>query len=515
MSSKIIEKVKIEGQDWYLIEENGEQKWTTDVKDDDSFVDFEKRMELKFENEKQEILKKLKKKHENKLNKSFRETSKDVTLNQKKKKDLEKKLMKAKFKVNMLQTQLNLNNGKEDYLTVALFLLGEIRVINKKKIIEYFEKSGNQDVKVLLFLASAYFEGHYIEQNYEKVFYYNKLIADKKNDADAQYLIGKLYYLGEGCEKNLELAEKYSFLAYENGIKEASDTLIRISYDVGLQNMGKCFEILEKIKNGSSYFKLALLYKALLDSEKYYKYLELSSEKFYIPGMITLANCYEKGEHFEKNLELSKLLRNTAYNKVIEEEEEFYKVACYFFKMDDYENAHKFFELSVNQDNHVKSNFHLGFLYLNGLGCERDYDKAFKYIQTSASKEYPKAFIILGDLYKNGLGVEQSDEKSFENYLEAIKYKCEIEDYEYARCCFNIAKFYFEGKICKKDDEKSFDFFKKSVEYGCKEANYYLGLCYKNGIGCKIDNDKAIKYFEISSINGDQNPNLELEKLFN
>jgi TPR repeat protein len=91
----------------------------------------------------------------------------------------------------------------------------------------------------------------------------------------------------------------------------------------------------------------------------------------------------------------------------------------------------------------------LGFFYANGIGCERDLEKALYYYQIASDKGNVRAMNNLASHYNLGLGVERNDAKAIELLI-------------------------------------------KSAEGGCKEAMIRLVGCYSEGdMGSKVDLKKA------------------------
>ncbi|KAF0544221.1 calmodulin-dependent protein kinase [Gigaspora margarita] len=61
----------------------------------------------------------------------------------------------------------------------------------------------------------------------------------------------------------------------------------------------------------------------------------------------------------------------------------------------------------------------LGFCYQNGIGVEKDGQKAFEYYQKSANMGNSEGTRMVGFCYQNGIGVEKDEQKAFEYYQES------------------------------------------------------------------------------------------------
>lgn len=103
----------------------------------------------------------------------------------------------------------------------------------------------------------------------------------------------------------------------------------------------------------------------------------------------------------------------------------------------------------------------LGNIYSQGLGVEKDYEKASQWFEKSAEQGNLTAINNLGFLYAHGYGVQ-------------------------------------------KDIIKSTKFYKKASELGNKYAINNLGVCYMDGIGIEQDFKKAEELFNKAIKLGDK-----------
>ena len=54
-----------------------------------------------------------------------------------------------------------------------------------------------------------------------------------------------------------------------------------------------------------------------------------------------------------------------------------------------------------------------------------------------------------------------------------------------------MGRIYLQGRLVPKDEARAFVNFKKAAEKGSAEGKYFLSLCYRNGIGCRINYNTA------------------------
>lgn len=118
----------------------------------------------------------------------------------------------------------------------------------------------------------------------------------------------------------------------------------------------------------------------------------------------------------------------------------------------------------------AKSQYHLGVLYNDGKGVEKDYAQAASWYLKAAQQGHPKAQLYLGLLYQNGHGVQR--------------------DYKKAALCFT-----------------------KSAEQGEQKAQYYLGSLYNKGLGVVKNTELAVSWLEKSAQQGNVNAQKLLDEI--
>ena len=123
----------------------------------------------------------------------------------------------------------------------------------------------------------------------------------------------------------------------------------------------------------------------------------------------------------------------------------------------------------------IKATFQLGVCFAEGLGCQKDEEKAFKYYEKASALQIikgeilfyqliylyflVKAFVNLGNCYEIGKGCEKNLHKAFENYKKAAELDNEIG-------LRNLAFCYEKGYGCQKDVKKAFDLYHDAIDKG-------------------------------------------------
>ena len=101
-----------------------------------------------------------------------------------------------------------------------------------------------------------------------------------------------------------------------------------------------------------------------------------------------------------------------------------------------------------------------------------------------------RAIVALGDCYFSGNGCPENKKKAYELYDEAAQQNT-------PEGIFKIGKCKLCGEGCEEDAESAYEDFRRAIaikrEY--PEAEYYLGLCLKDGLGVEVSSSDAKAHF--------------------
>ena len=171
--------------------------------------------------------------------------------------------------------------------------------------------------------------------------------------------------------------------------------------------------------------------------------------------------------------------------------------------------------------------FLLGSMLHNGVGVERDEEKAISLYELAANQGYPPAQYTLGGYYSMGKGVEQDDAKAFALNELSAKQGYAPAQYNLSRCfglgigvekneemevlnlklaakqffipaMTQLGEAYIFGNrvLVQENPRKAFTLFQKGSDLGCVNATSYLGLYYLIGKFVNRDYQKAIAMFQ-------------------
>ncbi|MCM1212899.1 MAG: sel1 repeat family protein [Blautia sp.] len=218
--------------------------------------------------------------------------------------------------------------------------------------------------------------------------------------------------------------------------------------------------------------------------------------------------------HFEKALELGKTEANFYLGVLCDWEP---------YPKKDYGQAKAYYEAAGENP---YAQIALGFLYLNGMGIERDEEKAQELFDNAiaqgcadgyygtaviaeSNRDYTakmedlnkvveegteplyirRAFRGIGYQYFLGTGVEQDYAKAMEWYEKAV----EQGD---TTAMTTIGSWYRDGAGVEQDSAKAMEWYEKAVEQGDTDAMSMIGLMYANGMGVGVDYVKAAEWLE-------------------
>ncbi|MEG1027419.1 MAG: tetratricopeptide repeat protein, partial [Oscillospiraceae bacterium] len=159
------------------------------------------------------------------------------------------------------------------------------------------------------------------------------------------------------------------------------------------------------------------------------------------------------------------------------------------------------------QNSDDKTEYRIGWMYQNGVGTDKDINKAKEYFEKSAKlgnefSMYSLAKIILSE-----------ENPTKEEFIKAIEYLNKSAEKGNQSAQYTIGKIYYEGKIVPKDITKAMKLLYLSAQQGNEWANYTLGKIYLSEVGY-IDITKAIEYLNKSAESGNQFAQYALGKIY-
>lgn len=303
-----------------------------------------------------------------------------------------------------------------------------------------------------------------------------------KEEAYKEYLMGRMYLKGEGVEQDYFKSYQTFLLAAENGYAH-SNYYIGNQYYYGLgfnQDYEKALIYYKKAseaKDSYADYRIAKMYlkgeEANADLQCAEEYLLRAADK------VTLAN-YDLAKLYEDNSDVFNKSEDkifSLYHKALE-------------KM-----------LEQEQDGHdVFTEMRIASMYLNGKGTDINISEAVNWLEKAAQQDNPDAAYQLGYIYSSEkYGLTDLD-KSNEYYAKALTgYENAEEENSNTTAEYRIGLIYLNALGVGQDIDKALHWFEKSTLNGSASAAYKLAVLYDNGKEIPQDNEKAFLYYQISA----------------
>lgn len=139
----------------------------------------------------------------------------------------------------------------------------------------------------------------------------------------------------------------------------------------------------------------------------------------------------------------------------------------------------------------AEAQYHVGMMYNNGIGTQKDPRQAFEWFQKSTASNHPLGAYKLGCYYAGQFeGVVTTDAN------EALKYKLVSAKAGYALAQHDVALLY--GR--QENFEEAVKWMKMAGDQGSPEALYKLSGSYFEGKGAPKDLSLAYAYFKLSNV---------------
>lgn len=389
------------------------------------------------------------------------------------------------------------------------------------------------------YLARFYENGEVVNKDPKTAFEYYNTVAQKTIEAHnstdpkkpklempyAVYKIAQLYENGEGCIKDMSMANTYYkealSLFLESEEKQPDDQL---EYRIGKmyyegkgteknQNEAlKFFKRSAELGNDMANYMIAMIYikDPTSDQETIKKAIEIltasADEKHnnnelaqYQLGSIYLKssdpNDIQKGIHY---LTLSANQGNQFAQ---------YRLGSYLLKKDP-QKAISYLKAASEQGN-MFAKYKLGTYYLQlPQRTEQDICTGLSYLkEISASDNKCNCFADyqLGKFYMSGNDVAKDLEKAESFLLKALLERSEDFD-NFTQIEHKLGVLYFDGgENFKADPSLGLAYLTKAADAGNQYSQYKLGAIYYYGTnGVKQDLDKSISYLSLSATQGNQ-----------
>ena len=252
-------------------------------------------------------------------------------------------------------------------------------------------------------------------------------------DADAQFLMGRIFTKNLGLYDDVEEAIKWYKKAAEQG------------HEFAQNNLGTRYK--NEAQEEGGYF-LAL------------KYFQQSAAQGNSYGLFNLGWMYIDGkgvpQNYKKALEFLKEASEKGHQGALNDVGVMYKKGQGVNQSD--EEALKWFQKAAEQGD-VLGQANLGLMYKDGRGIEQDDEKAVEWYRKAVAQGDSWSEVELGKMYKLGRGVGQDDEEALRLFRKAA-----AKSYSWAQR--ELGMMYLDGLGEPQSDEEAKKWFQKAADNG-------------------------------------------------
>jgi len=158
--------------------------------------------------------------------------------------------------------------------------------------------------------------------------------------------------------------------------------------------------------------------------------------------------------------------------------------------------AFETFSMLAEQDD-VRAQQALAWMYYEGQGRKRDYEKAAYWYRKAADQGNVTAQINLAQMYAYGQGVTQ-------DFVEAARWWKKLAEQGDSKSQAALAGLYFQGKGgIAQNLAAAISLWRSAAEQGNIEAQRNLGLMYGKGQGVEQDDVQAYAWLNAAATQGD------------
>ncbi len=321
------------------------------------------------------------------------------------------------------------------------------------------------------------------------------LVSDAENgNAKAQGQLSMMYQFGLGVpQDNHEYVKWYRFTA-ERDLAEANEEMINFER----QNIPQALKALSNdAENGDAeaQMKMGKIYQLGLEVPKddieAAKWFRLAAEqedfkpKYNLQSIVGL--MYANGQGVpQDDQEAMKWYRLGTKHRVASEKSEIYGLAK--------QNVPQALKILTHdaENGIAEAQLNLGLMLRFGLVVPKDEKKAAHWYRLAAEQGDITAQSTLGALYANGQGVSQDNQEAMKWYRLAAD----------QRAAADKIVIY---KLAKNSISPALKILKADAEDGIADAQYYLGMMHADGSGVPYDPVLALKWYNLSALQGHEN----------
>ncbi len=162
--------------------------------------------------------------------------------------------------------------------------------------------------------------------------------------------------------------------------------------------------------------------------------------------------------------------------------------------------------LPLANDGDFRSQYYVGYLYINGYGVTQDSKKGIEYLEMALDQNYDMAQALMGYLYSDGHVLPKDKKKALELYQKAAAQNN-------ISANLNLGLMYYTGDGVPKNYKTALDYFQKVPVDQKPVVSRYLGSIYLNNASFR-DYGKALYYYTLSAQQNDLSAYFSLGEIY-
>ena len=303
-----------------------------------------------------------------------------------------------------------------------------------------------------------------------------------RRDPYAMFLLGELYFTGQGVGRNLKKSIRWLTRSVDKG-------------------------------NTNAMYVLSMAAREYDDEQLHSRIHEMlleSAEQGCPLSMRQLGTDYHNGDYVERDLYASRDWLTKALEADCPDTRFFLGHIYFFAEEEDLRDRDRGLELlKIDSDEgNAEASYVLAMIYREGMVSEPNQFLYTKYIHKAGDQGSGIANLIYGDMMMEGSAyVEMDREGAYLRYRTALDQGCEA-------ATANIGMCHMFGLGTEQDNALALEYLQRGVEADSVAAMNNLAMMYANGVGVEKDGAYAVELYRMAVEKGSMNALVNLAVMY-
>lgn len=312
-------------------------------------------------------------------------------------------------------------------------------------------------------------------------------VASEQGSAEAKFLLGQMYFAGDGVPKDRSIAQSLFSQSAELGFdlakslveflpEEKEETLTVEEVEEDFKNYNKNNQLQEEAQAKVEHL-LRDLREGVAEAQFQIGTMYLRGDALYPDkkkGIILLKQAAEQ-DHTEAQYTagLAISLEGTKPNLLTA--------------------AHYYEKAAIG--GHAEAKYWLGAMHYHGMAIDKDRMKAAELFKEAAEGGSAEAMCKLAMMLVKGFDVTRDT-------TEAVRLLTNAAEKGHAESQYQLGMLFLTGEIVSPNHEEGERLLRLAADQDYAAAQYSLGEMYWKGIGVKVDRSEANKFYSAAAKNG-------------